>query len=206
MKLYYIWDAYCGWSYGFNHIFLPFMDKHPELDLEIISGGLFSGDNVRPLRDFQVAKTINQKIETYYHMSFGQAYNDLLDEGVGVMDSLVPARSLSFFKEHLPAQQLMSIAFDMQKLFFEEGLNLADSSSYQGLISTYQLDLHLLEDLQTALDQPGQDHPEFLRARQLGVQSYPTLLAEHKGEFYNIGQHVRQIQDLENNLEALLAL
>lgn len=204
MKLYYIWDAYCGWSYGFNHIFLPFMDKHPELDLDIISGGLFSGDNVRPLRDFQVAKTINQKIETYYHMSFGQAYNDLLDEGVGVMDSLVPARALSVFKKYLPADQLLAIAFDLQKLFFEQGLNLADSHSYQNLLDKYQLPADLLDDLETSLNKTDQGHPDFILAQEMSVSSYPTLILEHKGKFYNMIQGAQTAQDLENRLQDIL--
>lgn len=180
------------------------MDKHPELDLEIISGGLFSGDNVRPLRDFQVAKTINQKIETYYHMSFGQAYNDLLDEGVGVMDSLVPARALAFFREHLPAQQLMPIAFDLQKLFFEQGLNLTSSSSYENLFRQYNLSLTLMKELEEVLNQPEDSHPDFTIARQMGVTSYPTLILEHKGKFYNMIQGAQTAQDLENRLQDIL--
>ena len=205
MKLYYIWDAYCGWSYGFNHIFQPFMDKHPELDLEIISGGLFRGDNVKPLRDFQMAKTINQKIESYYQMSFGDAYNKLLDEGIGIMDSLIPARALTFFKEHLPAQQLMAIAFDMQKLFFEEGLNLASANSYESVFEQYNIPSTLLGDLEDSLNQPEDSHPDFATAHQMGVSSYPTLILEHQGKFYNMIQGAQSAQDLEDRFQNILA-
>ena len=49
MKLYYIIDAYCGWTYGFNHIFTKFMQDHPDIEIEVINGGLFVGDNKKKM-------------------------------------------------------------------------------------------------------------------------------------------------------------
>jgi len=41
MKILYFWDAYCGWCYGFDKLFTKFYENHTDIEIEIISGGLF---------------------------------------------------------------------------------------------------------------------------------------------------------------------
>lgn len=41
MQVYYIFDSYCGWCYGFETILKPFIEAHPELEVTVLSGGLF---------------------------------------------------------------------------------------------------------------------------------------------------------------------
>ena len=38
MKVYYIFDSYCGWCYGFETILKPFIEAHPELEVTALSG------------------------------------------------------------------------------------------------------------------------------------------------------------------------
>ena len=35
MKVYYIFDSYCGWCYGFETILKPFIEAHPELEVTV---------------------------------------------------------------------------------------------------------------------------------------------------------------------------
>lgn len=46
--------------------------------------------------------------------------------------------------------------------------------------------------------------PEFIQARQLGVQSYPTLLLEKNGTFYDVRGQAMTVAELEMNLDQLL--
>lgn len=39
MKLIYVWDAICGWCYGFESVLTKFVRNHPELELKMVSGG-----------------------------------------------------------------------------------------------------------------------------------------------------------------------
>ena len=43
MRFVYVFDAYCGWSYGFAPTLAEIVRRHPELDVEVVSGGLFTG-------------------------------------------------------------------------------------------------------------------------------------------------------------------
>ena len=47
MKLVYVFDAYCGWSHGFSATLRQITARHPELPVEVASGGLFTGDRRR---------------------------------------------------------------------------------------------------------------------------------------------------------------
>ncbi len=48
MKLVYVFDAYCGWSYGFAPTLAELVRRHPDLDVEVVSGGLFTGSRRVP--------------------------------------------------------------------------------------------------------------------------------------------------------------
>ncbi|MGW7210819.1 DsbA family protein, partial [Streptomyces sp. NPDC054837] len=39
MKLVYVFDAYCGWSHGFSGTLREAVSRHPELPVEVVSGG-----------------------------------------------------------------------------------------------------------------------------------------------------------------------
>ncbi len=121
MKLYYIIDAYCGWTYGFNHIFTKFMQDHPDIEIEVINGGLFVGDNKKKMADFQQAQTINKQIESYYQMSFGDNYNQLFKDKDFTMDSLGPARAYSVLKNYVETSNHAQLTLDIQALFLKMG-------------------------------------------------------------------------------------
>lgn len=42
----YVWDAYCGWCYGFSNSIRTLHENHPEISLTLVSGGLFVGKEV----------------------------------------------------------------------------------------------------------------------------------------------------------------
>ncbi|HFI0664693.1 TPA: thioredoxin [Streptococcus suis] len=205
MKLYYIIDTYCGWTYGFNHIFTKFMQDHPDIEIEVINGGLFVGDNKKKMVDFQQAQTINKQIESYYQMSFGDNYNQLFKDTNFIMDSLGPARAYSVLKNYVEPHQLAPLTLDIQTLFFEDGLDISQADSYTSLIGTYQLPTKAMEELSSILNQPESLHPDFIKAYEMGVTSFPTLLLEKDGNFFNLINKVRTVDDLEKIFQEAIA-
>lgn len=43
MKMFYFTDAMCSWCYGFSPVVKKLKENHPEIDLQIISGGFSPG-------------------------------------------------------------------------------------------------------------------------------------------------------------------
>ena len=62
MKLVYVVDAYCGWSYGFAPTFAEVVRRHPDVDVEVVSGGLFTGPRRVPIREFGYVQGANTRI------------------------------------------------------------------------------------------------------------------------------------------------
>ena len=85
MKILYFWDAYCGWCYGFNKIFTKFYENHSDVEIEIISGGLFFGDNSKKIKEYGYFQEGNKKISEMYNVEFGKEYNKVVEEGLSLI-------------------------------------------------------------------------------------------------------------------------
>ena len=91
MKILYFWDAYCGWCYGFDKLFTKFYENHTDIEIEIISGGLFIAQNSKKIGDYPYFKDTNKEISEMYNIEFGEGYQKVLEEGEMVLNSLHPA-------------------------------------------------------------------------------------------------------------------
>lgn len=198
MKLYYIWDAYCGWCYGFKAILEPFVANHPELEVVVLSGGLFDKGN--SIGQYPHIPNANKNIAEIYGVTFGSAYQNLLEEGTHVLNSYHAAIGYSLLREKLPQTKWIALASKVQKAFYQKGQSLSDIQTYVSIAK--QFDIYtdeLLLNLQESLQKTYDNHDDFKFVRQLGVQSYPTLLLEHHNTFYDLRHKAMTIQELENN-------
>ena len=72
MKILYFWDAYCGWCYGFNKLFTEFYKNHTDIEIEIVSGGLYILENSNKISEYTFK---NEEIVDMYKVEFGEVYN-----------------------------------------------------------------------------------------------------------------------------------
>ncbi len=136
-------------------------------------------------------------------MTFGQSYQSTLAEGKLVLNSLHPALALTYLKDRLPNHQHYAIVTAIQSAFYQDGLSLSDISTYGKIAEQFSLDRQQVEtDLAHIFQQDSS--PEFIQARQLGVQTYPTLLLEKNGTFYDVRGQAMTLAELEMNLDQLL--
>ena len=205
MKLTLIWDAYCGWCYGFDSVFHKFMARHPEIELSIISGGLFVENNSKPANSYVFFEQGNQQIEKYYGVEFGSAYNAVLKSDMQ-LNSVHPAIAWSVIRKELKAERLAECAFAIQKQFFYYGKSLSDIDTYTELAPQFGLDAQELENsLKEVWNKEDAAYEDFREAGRLGAHSFPTLLAEHKGKVYDFKGSARTVEDLEQNYQILLS-
>lgn len=109
MKILYFWDAYCGWCYGFDKIFTKFYENHTDVEIEIISGGLFIGDNSKRIKEYGYFQEGNKKISEMYNVEFGEKYNEVLEEGEMVLNSVHPAIAMDVIKELIPTDFIRTL-------------------------------------------------------------------------------------------------
>ncbi|MEE1837608.1 DsbA family protein [Streptomyces sp. SP17KL33] len=176
MKLVYVFDAYCGWSHGFSGTLSEVVARHPELPVEVVSGGLFTGSRRVPIRQFGYVQGANAQIAEVTGAEFGEAYERLIADGSFVMDSEAAARGLAALREAAP-DRAAELAVELQRVFYVDGLSLSDPATYRKIAEDAGLDA---DAVVTAFESPGAKaaaEADFRRAAELGVNGFPTFLA-----------------------------
>lgn len=198
MKILYFWDAYCGWCYGFDKIFTKFYENHSDVEIEIISGGLFFGDNSKKIKEYGYFQEGNKKISEMYDVEFGEEYNKVLEEGEMILNSVHPAIAMDVVKEFIPNSKLLNFAYDIQCKFFIEGKSLSDVKTYVELSDKYEIDSSdFALKLTIAFKNSNSIHSDFIKTLNLGIESYPTAVLEKDGEFFDLRGYATEPEDIE---------
>ena len=204
LTLIYVWDAYCGWCYGFSKSLQAFHENHPELPLTVLSGGLFAGDKKLPVSSFSHIPEANKRISQLTGAEFGTPYQTLLEEIDFVMDSDAAAKGFSALRFFAP-ERAYYLASSMQRAFYYEGKSLSDPATYREIAIANNLDpeevLARFEDVASTKDA----HADFMKVQQLGVQSYPTLFLQKGDEFIVLGGGVMTAEKIEARLESVIS-
>ncbi|SHF10267.1 DsbA family protein [Streptoalloteichus hindustanus] len=202
MKLVYVFDAYCGWSYGFAGTMSAIARRHPELPVDVVSGGLFTGPRRRPIRDFGYVQGANAKISDVTGVVFGRAYDELIADGSFVMDSEAAARGMAALRELAP-DRAVALAEALQVAFYRDGLSLSDDAAYRAVAEEAGLDA---EAVVRAFHSPAASaaaEADFRRTRDLGVEGFPTLVAEVDGRTAVLAVGHATVEQVERRLAAL---
>jgi putative protein-disulfide isomerase len=176
MKLVYVFDAYCGWSHGFSGTLSEVAARHPELPVEVVSGGLFTGSRRVPVRQFGYVQGANAKIAELTGAEFGAAYEQLIADGSFVMDSEAAARGVAALRQVAP-DRAAELAAALQAAFYVDGRSLSEAATYRKVAEEAGLDADAVVAAFEAPDAQTAARADFRRAVQLGVTGFPTLLA-----------------------------
>ncbi len=176
MQLVYVFDAYCGWSHGFSDTLRETVSRHPELPVEVVSGGLFTGERRVPMSAFGYVRGANDQIAELTGAEFGAGYQRLLAEGSFVMDSEAAARGVAALCEAAP-DQAVELATALQRAFYVDGRSLSDPATYRQLAEASGLDADAVVAAFEAPETRAAAQADFRRAAALGVTGFPTLLA-----------------------------
>ena len=176
MKLVYVFDAYCGWSHGFTAPLRETALRHPEVPVEVVSGGLFTGSRRVPIRQFGYVQGANAKIAELTGAEFGEAYGKLIADGSFVMDSEAAARGVAALRQVAP-DRAAELATALQHAFYVDGLSLSDSATYRKVAEEAGLDADAVVAAFEGPEAPHTAADDFHRAAELGVTGFPTLLA-----------------------------
>ncbi|WP_371663188.1 DsbA family protein [Streptomyces sp. NBC_00280] len=176
MKLVHVFDAYCGWSHGFSGTLGEVVSRHPDIPVEVVSGGLFTGSRRVPVREFGYVQGANAQIAELTGAEFGEAYEKLIADGSFVMDSEAAARGVAALRQAAPARAA-ELAVALQHAFYVDGLSLSEAATYRKVAEEAGLDA---DAVVAAFEGPGvrgAAGTDFHRAASLGVTGFPTLLA-----------------------------
>lgn len=100
----------------------------------------------------------------------------------------------------------MAAADALQNAFYQAGQSLSDKETYLTIADQFGLDSSAIsKELEHALSQENRAHPDYLEVRAFGVRSYPTLILEKDGNYYDLRSGAMTADQLEANFQQLLS-
>ncbi|GGN21956.1 DsbA family protein [Streptomyces fuscichromogenes] len=202
MKLVYVFDAYCGWSHGFSGTLREVVSRHPELPVEVVSGGLFTGSRRVPIREFGYVQGANADISELTGAEFGEAYEQLIADGSFVMDSEAAARGVAGLRQAAP-DRAAHLATAVQDAFYIDGLSLSDPATYRKVAEEAGLDADAVVTAYHSPEAQAAADTDFNWAAGAGVRGFPTLLAVDDGRVTLVAQGRATPDEIDRRLAAL---
>lgn len=176
-SLLYVFDAYCGWCYGFSAT-IEEVAGDTDIDVTVLPGSLFTGDRSGPLSAYPHIPEANTRIAEATGVRFGDAYQSVLADGSLRMNSDDAAVGYTALRTVLGAGRDAELAGAMQRAFYLDGLSLSDPQTYRRIAVGLEANPDTVEA--AFADPEVRENARQLQqqAQHLGVNSYPTLLVD----------------------------
>lgn len=206
--LFYCYDAYCGWCYGFSPVMQRVHQSFPQLPVEVLSGGM-----ILPEEPVAIAATAGyiqkayKTVEEYTGITFGPDYlwhinNPELSDWFPHSEK--PAIALCIFKEFYPDKQV-AFASDLQYALHFEGRDLTDDEAYRHLLEKYSINPETFYSKLKSETYKEQAYYEFSLVKQLQVTGYPCVLLQvNESKFHLLARGFTDYETLETRLNNVL--
>lgn len=207
--IYYCYDAYCGWCYGFSPVIKKIAEEYKDrISFEVLSGGMIPAENPRPVS--AMAGYIREAYKTVEERTGIRFGSDFLwhmfhpEESDWFMHSEKSAAALCIFKEIHPDRQV-EFAADLQYALNYEGRDLTDDEAYRHLLAKYQLPADEFYGKLNSQAYKEKARYEFALCQQLQVTGFPAVLIQvSDNKFYLLARGYTSYEDLQLRIENVL--
>lgn len=204
--IFYVFDALCGWCYGFSPVMLEFKKRHKEdFNFKVLSGGMVTGERVGPLSKVAgYIREAHKDVEEMTGKKFGEEFlQKLMDESQELFSSVPPAMALALFRTQKPEEEL-EFAARIQNAIYYQGLPPAEWTTYGKCAEDFGLNAEEFskkmqnEKLLKLVEQ------EFEVVANWGIKGFPSVLLQKDNQAYLMARGYSNIDELETTLERVL--
>ena len=207
--IYYCYDAYCGWCYGFSTVIKKIAEEFKyQFFFEVLSGGMIPAGNPRPIA--AMADYINEeyhRVEEMTGVKFGEDYLWHIHnpaESDWFPHSEKAAIALCIFKEIYPEQQIL-FAADLQYSLHYEGRDLTDDEAYRHLLKKYSINVNEFYKKLHSEEYKEKALYEFSLCKQLQVTGFPAVLMRaSETKFYLVAKGYTTYENVKARIENIL--
>lgn len=207
-KLIYIYDALCGWCYGFSPVMQRIHEKYAgRLEFEVLSGGMIMGLRAGPIGEVApyIAKAYPD-VENATGIRFGEPFlQNILAPGTAIFSSEMPGIALTVFRKHRP-EQVVEFAHMLQNALYADGIELSVLENYIPLVEPFGLSgTDFIREMQSE-ESRYETLMEFQTVANWGVNGFPTVLLkpEHDDQYYMIARGYTPFERLETVIGKIL--
>ncbi|MEP6750073.1 MAG: DsbA family protein, partial [Bacteroidota bacterium] len=191
--IFYCYDAYCGWCYGFSPVIKKIGAEYAgDFSFEVLSGGMIISDNPKPVSVMagyikNAYKTVEERTGIEFGKDFLWHINNP-DKSDWFLNSEKSAIALCVFKDYFPEQQV-AFASDLQYALNYEGRDLCDDEAYRHLLEEYAIPADDFYRKLHSEDYKEKAYYEFAMVKQLQVTGFPAVLLQTgETKFYLISR------------------
>lgn len=206
MTLYYCYDAYCGWCYGFSPVIRRIFEEYRDrLAFEVLSGGMILPEkpqHIAVMADY--IRSAYPIVEQRTGIRFGSDWVwhiDHPDDSDWYPSSEKPAIALCVFKDYYPDDAIL-FAGELQYALHYEGRDLTDDEAYRHLLEKYNIpDAEFYGKLHDPAYKEKADE-EFALVRQLKVNGFPTVFLQvGPSKFYLLTRGYTDYETMRKGIE-----
>ena len=207
--LFYCYDAYCGWCYGFSPVIKKLTENYSDrVEFEVLSGGMIVPEQPVPIS--ATAHFIDKAYPTVEELTGIKFGTDFLwhikhpELSDWFPNSEMAAIAMCIFKELYPHRQV-EFAADLQYALNFEGRDLTDKEAYRHLLEKYSINEEAFYEKLNSDVFKEQAHYEFQLCKQLQVTGFPCVLIQiAETKFHLLARGYTNYEDLSTRLEAVL--
>lgn len=202
----YIYDALCGWCYGYGPVTKQVQEKYGEqFKYTVLSGGMVLRERVGPIRD--IADYIRGALKTVEERTgvvFGQNFMEVMNEGSRILNSMKPSEALQAYKK-LSNKEPIRFAHAIQTAFYKEGKDLNQNGVYVELAKEFGLNEgeYLLE--LNSVENKAATQEEFKLVAQFGVTGFPMTVLKVEEEYFLIARGFAPFEEVDRVIQSILS-
>jgi putative protein-disulfide isomerase len=206
-RLIYIYDALCGWCYGFSPVIRRFVAEHQgQFAVEVLSGGMMTGPRVQPISvSMSYIESAYKVVEERTGVQFGQAYlTNILRPGTYLSDSTKPGQAMTLFKAiqaNQPQPQQVAFAAALQTALYHDGIDLNVAANYGPIVEPFSIDP---DEFVAHLDDAAireQTQQEFDLVARMQIGGFPSVIVEHRNELFLVARGYVPYKTLLENVQ-----
>lgn len=207
--IFYCYDAYCGWCYGFSPVIQRIADEYQhKLAFETLSGGMIPKESAQHIG--KIAEYIRgayQTVENTTGIKFGEDYLWHIknpDKSDWFPHSDKAATALIILKELFP-DNAVSFAAELQKALHYEGRDLTDDEAYRHLLEKYDIDANDFYEKLNAEQYQEKTIYEYTLVKQLQVTGFPAVLLQtDELKFFLLTRGYTNYETLKERIDRIL--
>jgi putative protein-disulfide isomerase len=206
VEIIYLYDAMCGWCYGFSPVITALEEKYRnKVKFTVLSGGMVLGERKMPAPQlFSYIGNAYLRVEKLSGVTFGKPYLEgIMKDSSYILSSEMPSLAMTVFKSFQP-EKAVQFAAALQKIFFLEGKSLNDIQTYLDLASKFGINT---SDFASRMQNPAfqQDtEAEFALVGRFGVSGFPTVVLKKEDKYYLISNGYTSLKEADKTIQKLI--
>ncbi len=202
MQLLYGYDPLCGWCYGFGPALRHLRSNLPDLQVHPVMGGLVTGARIGRYADMGgYIRKAAARMKGTTGVAPSSAFFDLIIRNPEIVaSSLVPCAAVLQVRNMAP-DRAADFASAVQAAHFADGDDLNNPRVYDRIAK--QLGLTIAFDLKDCWTVTPALAAEFEATREIGIQSYPTLILEKAGRLVPVSTAYEPAKAVSAVLDAI---